>query len=89
MTRPGSRATAAINMWGIVYRLNPATLEREEVVELKRPSYAAQYVSRGAIDHNGDLFFGHVGPRPVGIFRVAMPADRKKPNAHLPIRMWG
>ena len=77
------------HMRGIVYRLNPATLEREEVFELKRPSHPAQYVSRGAVDHNGDLFFGNVGPRPVGIFRVAMPADRKKPNAHLPIRMWG
>jgi hypothetical protein len=86
---PRDLGKGSINMWGIVHRLNPATLEREEVFELKRPGQAAQYVSRAAIDHNGDLFFAHVGPRPVGIFRVAMPADRKKPNAHLPIRMWG
>jgi len=76
-------------MEGVVWRLNPATLERQEVAYLKRPDKDAQYVSRGAIDHNGDLFFGHVGPRPVGIFKVHMPSDRKKPNAHLPIRMWG
>jgi hypothetical protein len=74
---------------GIVYRLNPASLQKEEVAELRRPGFAAQYVSRGAVDHNGDLFFAHVGPMPVGIFKVEMPADRKRPNAHLPIRMWG
>ncbi len=74
---------------GVVWRLDPATLQREEVTRLVHPSGFAQYVSRGAVDHNGDLFFGHVGSRPCGIFRVAMPASRKRPNAHLPIRMWG
>lgn len=74
---------------GVVWRLNPETREREEVALLERPDGFAQYVSRGAVDHNGDLFFGHVGPRPVGLFKVEMPADRKKENAHLPIRMWG
>lgn len=74
---------------GVVWRLNPETLEREDVALLERPDAFAQYVSRGAVDHNGDLFFGHVGPRPVGLFKVKMPEDRKKENAHLPIRMWG
>jgi len=74
---------------GVVWRLNPATLKREEVVCLEHPKDFAQYVSRGAVDHHGDLFFGHVGSRPSGIFKVEMPADRKKENAHLPIRMWG
>ena len=74
---------------GVVWRLNPATLEREKVALLERPGVYAQYVSRAAIDHNGDLYFGHVGPKPVGIFRLSMPANRKKPNAHLPIRIWG
>lgn len=74
---------------GVVIRMNPATLEREEVAILDRPVHCAQYVSRGAVDHNGDLFFGHVGPRTVGLFRLTMPEDRKKKNAHLPIRMWG
>jgi hypothetical protein len=74
---------------GVVWRLDPATLRREEVTVLAHPSGDARYVSRGAVDHNGDLFFGHVGSRPSGIFKVSMPADRKRPNAHLPIRMWG
>ena len=74
---------------GVVWRLDPATLQRQEVTTLKHPTHPAQYVSRGAVDHNGDLFFGHVGSRPSGIFKVEMPPDRKKQNAHLPIRMWG
>lgn len=74
---------------GVVWRLNPSTLERQEVARLEHPKNFAQYVSRGAVDHHGDLFFGHVGSRPSGIFKVEMPADRKKENAHLPIRMWG
>jgi hypothetical protein len=74
---------------GVVWRLNPATLKREEVTRLEHPNGFAHYVSRGAVDHNGDLFFGHVGSRPCGIFKVAMPAGRKRKNAHLPIRMWG
>lgn len=74
---------------GVVWRLNPKTLAREEVTTLVHPNGPAHYVSRGAVDHNGDLFFGHVGSNPCGIFRVAMPASRKRENAHLPIRMWG
>jgi hypothetical protein len=74
---------------GVVWRLNPKTLEREEVTTLVHPNGSAHYVSRGAVDHNGDLFFGHVGSNPCGIFRVAMPASRKRENAHLPIRVWG
>ncbi|MGD0921168.1 MAG: hypothetical protein ABSA70_05300 [Terriglobia bacterium] len=74
---------------GVVWRLNLSTLERTEVARLEHPKNFAQYVSRGAVDHNGDLFFGHVGSRPSGIFKVEMPADRKRENAHLPIRIWG
>jgi len=74
---------------GVVWRMDPQTLEKTEVALLERPDQCAQYVSRGAIDHNGDLFFGHVGPRPVGIFKLHMPENRKKPDAHLPIRTWG
>lgn len=74
---------------GVVWRLNVDTLEREEVALLERPDEFAQYVSRGAVDHNGDLFFGHVGPKPTGIFKVWMPAKRKRKDAHLPIRIWG
>ncbi len=74
---------------GVVYRMNPDTLVREEVAVLERPGHFAQYVSRGAVDHNGDLFFGHVGRSPVGLFKVTVPEDRKREDAHLPIRMWG
>ena len=74
---------------GVVWRLDPETLARDEVLVLDRPGYAAQYVSRGAIDRHGDLFFGHVGAKPVGLFRVAVPEDRKRQIAHVPMRMWG
>ncbi len=74
---------------GVIWRLDPETLEREEVGVLNRPGHSAQYVSRGAVDSNGDLFFGHVGASPVGIFKVHMPEERKKKDAHLPIRVWG
>ena len=74
---------------GVVWRLDPETLERTQVALLERPGDYAQYVSRGAVDHNGDIFFGHVGSKPVGLFKLEMPANRKKKNAHLPIRMWG
>ncbi len=74
---------------GVVWRLNPDTYEKTEVTVLQRPGEFAQYVSRGAVDHNGNLFFGHVGPMPVGIFKVDMPADHRRRDAHLPIRVWG
>ena len=74
---------------GVVWRLDPASGKREQVAILKRPEHAAQYVSRGAVDRHGNLFFGNVGPKPVGIFQVRVPANRRKENAHLPIRIWG
>jgi hypothetical protein len=76
---------------GVVWRLDPETLKKEEVALLKHQVGTAQYVSRGAIDHNGDLFFGYINhmKKPAGIFKVTMPDDRKKKNAHLPIRIWG
>jgi hypothetical protein len=74
---------------GVVWRLDPRTLKREEVALLRRPDGSSHYVSRGAVDAHGDLFFGHVGRKPVGFFRVAMPPDRRKANSHLPLRTWG
>ncbi len=73
---------------GVVWRIDPKTLRREEVAVLLEP-YPAQYVSRGAVDHNGDLFFAHIGPRPMGIYKITVPKNRRKRDAHLPIRMWG
>ena len=60
---------------------------REQVAVLDRPDACSQYVSRGAVDRHGDLFFGHVGPKPVGLFRVTLPAERKKQLP--PVRIWG
>lgn len=74
---------------GVVWRFNPATLRREEVALLDHPKDSAPYIARGAVDHNGDLFFGYAGVKPAGIFKMEMPPDRKKQNAHLPIRTWG
>jgi hypothetical protein len=76
---------------GMIWRLDPETLKREEVGLLKHPVGTAQYVSRAAVDHNGDLFFGYINhqARPAGIFKITMPEDRKRQNAHLPIRTWG
>jgi hypothetical protein len=76
-------------MEGAVWRLDPVTLKREIVSLLKHPTGFAHYVSRGAVDRNGDLFFGHIGYHPAGVFKLAMPANRRKKNAHLPIRVWG
>lgn len=74
---------------GVLWRMDQDTLEREELAIFSRPEYACHYVSRGAVDKNGELFFAHIGTPPAGISKVFMPADRKKKNAHLPIRMWG
>lgn len=86
---PASQTGKDEGLEGVVWRMNPETGEREEIAILERPGKNGQYVSRGAVDCNGDIFFGHVGAVPVGFFKVHMPEDRKKKNAHLPIRMWG
>jgi hypothetical protein len=78
-----------LDMQGVLWRLNPETLQREEVLTLSCPDGSSHYVPRGAVDHNGNLFFGIVGQKPVGFFQVRMPANRRRENAHLPIRMWG
>jgi hypothetical protein len=74
---------------GVVWRMDPRTLKREEAAVLERPDACSQYVTRGAVDSHGDLFFGHVGPRPVGMFRVSLPEKAKRADAHLPLRTWG
>ena len=74
---------------GVLWRMDPRTLKREQVALLERPDACSQYVTRGAVDSHGDLFFGHVGPRPVGMFRVQLPEQHQRPNPHLPLRTWG
>jgi len=73
---------------GVVYRLDPTTLEREEVAVLRRPDSPANYVSRGALDAGGRLFFAHVGASPVGVFRVDVPRVHAA-GGDVPLRMWG
>jgi len=76
---------------GIVWRMDPDTLEREEVARLCRPDGSTSpYATRGAIDRNGNLFFGNIGPPGrVGFFRVLMPEDRIAGRTRPPLRMWG
>ncbi len=74
---------------GVVFRMDPETNKREEVAVLNRPDANCHYVSRGAVNKEGDLFFGHVGPRPVGFFKVTMPEERKNIGKKVPIRCWG
>jgi hypothetical protein len=74
---------------GVLYRMDPKTLKREEVTVLERPGAPSQYVTRGAMDAQGDLYFGHVGPAPVGFFRVTVPESAKKAGVKIPLRTWG
>jgi hypothetical protein len=92
-------------MQGVVWRLDPSTLKKtevallpptrispqapENVLALKRSHDFSQYVSRGAVDRHGNLFFGNVGARPSGLFKLHMPAKRQRKDSHLPLRMWG
>jgi hypothetical protein len=74
---------------GVVMRLDPATLKREDVLVLKRPDGIAQYCSRAARDRHGNLFFANVGRIPVGLFRVEMPGGQPGADATQPLRSWG
>ena len=75
-------------MEGVLYRCDPDTGAREPVLVLHRPDGPANYVSRAAIDRNGLMFLGHVGPSPVGVFRVDIPRVRAA-GGDVPLRMWG
>lgn len=74
---------------GIVVRMDTRTLEREEVCVLHRPELSSSYATRGARDHAGNLYFGHVGIPPVGLFRMTVPDAGTAKDAHLPLRVWG
>ncbi len=79
----------AVDVRGVLMRMDPKTLVQEEAGVLERPDGSSGYVSRGARDRHGHLYFGHVGKVPVGLFRVAMPAAARAADAHLPLRPWG
>jgi len=74
---------------GIIVQLNPETLKKTDFAWLKREEMPAHYVSRGARNHNGDLFFGHVGSHvPAGMFKISMDSIKHE-QQHLPLRTWG
>lgn len=77
---------------GVIWRLDPRTLEKEEVAMVERTDALSQYITRATVDRNGDLFFGTIiGPAEpeAGIFRVELPEDRKMPESLPPLRVWG
>ena len=71
----------------VVVRIDPDTCKREDYAVLSRPDKVCRYITRGARDRNGNLFFGMVGPQPEGLFRLEM--EQNGENKHLPLRMWG
>jgi len=74
---------------GVVCQMNPETLEKREIAHLTHEGRTAQYVSRGARNRFGNLFFGHVGGVPSGIFRLPMNAPGGRSDLHEPLRTWG
>ncbi len=91
--KPADATEKSPGLRGIIWRLDPDTLERHPVGELLRPEGVSNYACRGAIDTRGDLFFGLVNHRqkPNGIFRVRIDTGETKPNLpnRAPLRMWG
>jgi len=74
---------------GMLTRFDPQTGAREDVCILRRGERPSHYISRGARDASGNLYFGAVLDPPLGIFRVTVPNPGCEPNAHLPLRLWG
>ena len=73
---------------GIIVRMDTRTLEKTDFARVHRPDGQGHYVSRGARDRHGNLFFGQVvRPIPAGFSRLEM--NETADNAHLPLRTWG
>ena len=79
--RPARTRSASSGRW------DPVTLERREFAYLREEGRPSQYVSRAGRDRFGNLFFGHVGGTPSGLFRLPMNAEGK--DLHMPLRTWG
>jgi len=58
------------NSSAILCRMNPITLKHEEVCSLIGGNGPNRYVSRGARDIQGNLYFGKVLAKPSGFYRV-------------------
>ena len=73
---------------GVIVRMDPQTLQKEDFATIGKPGAQGHYVSRGARDRHGHLFFGQVTrPTPVGLSRLEM--DAQGDNLHTPVRTWG
>lgn len=73
---------------GTIMRMDVESGLAEPFAELTRPGHTPLYISRGACDRNGDLFFGDVGESPAGFSRVPMN-DSSQPCSPPSLRMWG
>jgi len=58
------------NSAAILCRMNTVTLQHEEVCSLIGGNGPNRYVSRGAMDIHGNLYFGKVMAKPSGFYRV-------------------
>jgi len=74
---------------GELCRFNPETGIQEVVARLQRPGAGSQYISRAAFSGDGDLWLGHVGPAPVGVFRVPASLLGTDRGSAAPYRSWG
>ena len=74
---------------GVVIRMDVRTRQREKFAVLARDDHTSHYVSRGAMDRHGNLFFGTVSAQPNGIFRLPMDDVPDSQSVRVPLRMWG
>lgn len=78
-------------VYGEVLCFSPEAGTFRVIAELRRgqPGTSSSYVTRGARDRWGHLYFGHVGARPVGLFRLPVADPAPAGMAHRPLRLWG
>jgi hypothetical protein len=87
MYEPGFKKTTRAAVW----KYDPDTMTREKVAVLEHENRLCHYVSRAAMDSNGDLFFATVDMvnRPYAIFKVYMQEQKHKHSNPILPRMWG
>ena len=69
-------------------RMNPVSLEHEEICTLKGGAGSNHYISRGAKDADGNFYFGKILAKPAGIYRVAVNEKQTQINNDF-LRYWG
>ena len=70
-------------------RFNPISLEHEEICTLKGGAGMNHYISRGAKDSHGNLYFGKILAHPAGIYRVEIKTDTVIRANNEYLRFWG